>query len=64
MPLMKRVTNKLRASGIDLEIHRGLYGYCATDPRLRKQRSTPVRDTVCEVVADISAGIRPVKESN
>lgn len=53
MPLMKRATRQLQQTYPNLEVHKGLWGYCCLNKRYSRQRSTPMRDKTTQVLRDV-----------
>ena len=60
--MKKRGTRKLQELGfIDLEVHKGLWGFYAINKEYNKQRGTTCRKTQNEVVEDIQKGSFPIE---
>lgn len=60
--IRKRGTKKLRELGfVNLEVHKGMWGFYAFDKRYCRQRGTICRKTQDEVIKDIQKGNRPIK---
>lgn len=54
MPLAKIPTKKLQTAGfVNLEVHRGLWGFSVQDKRYKRQSWEAVRKTSKEVVEDV-----------
>ena len=58
MAMLKRATRQLRAAGINLEVHNGLWGPYLWDPRLQRQTSR-CHHTAAECVTAALNGERP-----